>query len=438
MESTAFVIGGGFAGMLAARVLADYFGRVIVCEKDLVADEALPRRGVPQAPHIHAPLLGTMQILSELFSDLPAELAASGASTVYPGVGVRTFVRGRWVPRRDFGLQIPVQTRALLEHVIRRQLSLIPNVSTRRGCRVLGLLHRDDRITGVVLRDAGGTEETIECDLVVDASGRGSRIRRWLADLGYPELRVSQINVDVRYVSCLVRIPEGYPDARIGLRIRDGARTGACFPVENDQWMVSLSGRFSDHPPTEPSGFIQYADSIAPEIARRLKAGETGKLESYYFPSSLHWHYEAMPRFPHRLLPIGDAVMCLNPVYGQGMATAGFQAKTLAGALATARASGDGLDGLTRSVLQRNLGALEYPWRTAALGDFEFDQTTGDRPAGLEESARFAEALDELIGCDAEVHLMALRVQQLLDPSDALVRGRIRDRVLAHLASQVG
>jgi len=88
--------------------------------------------------------------------------------------------------------------------------------------------------------------------------------------------------------------------------------------------------------------------------------------------------------------------------------------------------------------LQRNVGALEYPWRTAALGDFELDQTTGDRPAGLEESARFTEALDELIRCDAEVHLMALRVQQLLDPPNALVRGGIRDRVLAHLASQVG
>ena len=73
---TALVIGGGFAGMLAARALADFFRHVIVCEKDLLADDALPRRGVPQGPHIHGPLLGTIHILSELFPGLPAELAA--------------------------------------------------------------------------------------------------------------------------------------------------------------------------------------------------------------------------------------------------------------------------------------------------------------------------------------------------------------------------
>jgi glycine/D-amino acid oxidase-like deaminating enzyme len=49
MGDTALVIGGGFASMLAARVLADFFRRVIVYEKDLFADDALPRRGVPQA-----------------------------------------------------------------------------------------------------------------------------------------------------------------------------------------------------------------------------------------------------------------------------------------------------------------------------------------------------------------------------------------------------
>jgi 2-polyprenyl-6-methoxyphenol hydroxylase-like FAD-dependent oxidoreductase len=284
MVDTALVIGGGFAGMLAARVLADFFRRVIVCEKDLIADDALPRRGVPQGLHIHAPLLGTIHILSELFPGLPAELAVSGASRVNSGIGTRTFARGRWVPQRDFGLHFPMQTRGLLEHVIRRKLSSIPNVTTRRGCRVLGLLHRKDRITGIIVCDSGGTDETIEGDLVVDASGRGSRARRWLADFGYAEPHVSQINVDVRYVSCLVRIPSGYPDAHLGLRIRDGARTGACFPVENDQWIVSLSGRFGDYPPTEAGGFIQYAKTITPEMGQRIRVGKMSKLASYHFP----------------------------------------------------------------------------------------------------------------------------------------------------------
>jgi 2-polyprenyl-6-methoxyphenol hydroxylase-like FAD-dependent oxidoreductase len=435
LGGTALVIGGGFAGMLAARVLADFFRRVVVCEKDILANDGLPRRGVPQGPHIHGPLLGTIQILSEFFPALPAALVASGASVTNNGTETRTFVRGKWLPQRDFGLFFPMQTRGLLEHVIRKQLILTTNVSTHQGCRVLGLSCRNDRIVGIAVRDRDGRDATIEGDLVVDASGRGSRSRRWLADLCYEEPHVSQINVDVRYVSCLVKIPLGYPDAHVGLRIRKGGRTGTCFRVENDQWIVSLSGRFGDYPPTEPGGFILFAEALAPEIAQRIRAGGIDQLTSYSFPSSFHWHYEALRRFPDGFLPIGDTVMCLNPVYGQGMATAGYQARILAGELSRRRNDGCDLNGLGENVLPRYAEVLEYPWMTVALGDFELDQTTGDRPAGLDERARFTRALAELAENDAEVHRISLRVQQLLDPPEALDRCGITERVLARIAA---
>jgi 2-polyprenyl-6-methoxyphenol hydroxylase-like FAD-dependent oxidoreductase len=328
-----------------------------------------------------------------------------------------------------------MQTRGLLEHVMRKQLGLAPNVSTHQRCRVLGLSRRSDRIVGVAVRDSDGRDATIEGELVVDASGRGSRCRQWLAQLGYEEPRVSQINVDVRYVSCLVKIPLGYPDAHIGLRVRKGARTGACFRVENGQWIVSLSGRFGDYPPTELGGFIQYAETLAPDIAQRVRAGTISQVASYSFPSNLHWHYEAVRPLPDGFLPIGDTVMCLNPVYGQGMATAAYQARILAGELSRRRDAGRDLKGLRENVLPRYADVLEYPWMSVAVGDFELDQTTGDQPAGLDESARFAHALAELADIDAEVHRISLRVQQLLDPPEVLHRSGIRERVLARLAA---
>jgi 2-polyprenyl-6-methoxyphenol hydroxylase-like FAD-dependent oxidoreductase len=436
MGDSALVIGGGFSGILAARVLADFFDRVIVCEKDFVPNDALPRRGVPQGPHIHGPLLGTMQMLSELFPALPAALVASGASVVNMGTETRTFVRGKWSPRRDFGLFIPMQTRGLLEHVMRGQLSLLGNVFTRQGCRVLGLSCRNGRIAGIAVRDSSGSDAIIEGDLVIDASGRGSRSRRWLVDLGYEEPRASQINVDLRYVSCLVKIPQGYPDAHIGLRIRKGARTATCFRVENDRWIVSLSGRFGDYPPTELGGVVQYAEAFTPEIAQRIRAGTVGQLACYSFPSSFHWHYEGLRRFPERFMPIGDTVMCLNPVYGQGMATAGCQARVLAGELSRRRHAGRNLDQLHENVLPRYAEVLEYPWMTVAVGDFALDRTTGDRPGDLDATARFAQALAELAETDPEVHRISLRVQQLLDAPEVLVRSGIRERVLARLAEQ--
>jgi flavin-dependent dehydrogenase len=51
----AVVVGGGIAGLLAARVLSDHFGCVTLVERDAIArDPAAPRNGVPQGRHVHA------------------------------------------------------------------------------------------------------------------------------------------------------------------------------------------------------------------------------------------------------------------------------------------------------------------------------------------------------------------------------------------------
>jgi len=49
----AVVIGGSMAGLLAARVLADRYARVTVLERDRLPSGADPRKGTPQARHIH-------------------------------------------------------------------------------------------------------------------------------------------------------------------------------------------------------------------------------------------------------------------------------------------------------------------------------------------------------------------------------------------------
>ena len=53
-------------GLLAARVLADFFERVTVIERDQLPD-ASPRRGVPQGRHLHGLLPRGRQALDGLF-----------------------------------------------------------------------------------------------------------------------------------------------------------------------------------------------------------------------------------------------------------------------------------------------------------------------------------------------------------------------------------
>jgi flavin-dependent dehydrogenase len=76
----AIVVGGSMAGLLAARALADHFARVTILDRDTFPDAPAPRKGVPQARHVHALLLRGQAILERLFPGLQRDLAAAGAS----------------------------------------------------------------------------------------------------------------------------------------------------------------------------------------------------------------------------------------------------------------------------------------------------------------------------------------------------------------------
>lgn len=77
-------------------------------------------------------------------------------------------------------------------------------------CEAAGLLGSQDatRVTGVrVVERDGGAERELTADLVVDATGRGGRAIRWLADLGYEPPREDRAAVDIKYVSRSLCLP---------------------------------------------------------------------------------------------------------------------------------------------------------------------------------------------------------------------------------------
>ena len=75
----ALVAGGSIAGLLAARVLSDFFERVTLAERDAVASGSNARQGVPQGRHIHALLARGREVLETLFPGIGEELRADGA-----------------------------------------------------------------------------------------------------------------------------------------------------------------------------------------------------------------------------------------------------------------------------------------------------------------------------------------------------------------------
>ena len=63
----ALVIGGSIAGLMAARVLSDFFARVTILERDLVDRGTAIHKSVPQANYLHWLLQGGQRVLAALY-----------------------------------------------------------------------------------------------------------------------------------------------------------------------------------------------------------------------------------------------------------------------------------------------------------------------------------------------------------------------------------
>ena len=205
----AVVLGASMGGLTAARVLADAYGRVTVVDRDLLPAPGVQRRGVPQGRHAHGLLARGREALEELFPGLTDELVARGA--LYGDIQLH----GRWynegvrLRQAPSGLNSLSVSRPLLEGHVRRRLAAFPNVSIVDGCDVAGLVATPDRrrVTGVRMlrRGAGGPGQVLEADLVVDATGRGSRSPAWLAALGYEPPEQEAVRPRIAYASAVYR-----------------------------------------------------------------------------------------------------------------------------------------------------------------------------------------------------------------------------------------
>jgi 2-polyprenyl-6-methoxyphenol hydroxylase-like FAD-dependent oxidoreductase len=245
----AVVLGASMGGLAAARVLADAYRRVTVVDRDLLPAPGVQRRGVPQGRHAHGLLARGREVLEELFPGLTDELVARGA--LYGDIQLH----GRWynegvrLRQGPSGLNSLSVSRPLLEGQIRRQLAAFPNVSIVDGCDVAGLVATPDRrrVTGIrTLRRGTGPEQVLEADLVVDATGRGSRSPAWLAALGYEPPEEEAVRPRAAYASAVYR---RRPAEHLGgdrvviLAATQATRRGAAMlAMEDDRWIVTLFG----------------------------------------------------------------------------------------------------------------------------------------------------------------------------------------------------
>jgi 2-polyprenyl-6-methoxyphenol hydroxylase-like FAD-dependent oxidoreductase len=186
----AVVLGASMAGLLAARVLADAYAQVTVIDRDELPQTCTQRRGVPHGRHLHALLARGQQALEELFPGLTAELVACGAATGDPLANGRWYLNGHRLRQTPTGMVALCASRPFLEGHVRARVRALSNLRFLDRCDVVGLTSTPDGrgVTGAraLHRVNSSAEQVLGADLVVDATGRGSRTPLWLDALGYP------------------------------------------------------------------------------------------------------------------------------------------------------------------------------------------------------------------------------------------------------------
>jgi len=347
------VVGGGVAGLGSALVLARHGHEVTVVERDDTpmpssADEAFDwdRRGAPQVRHSHAFLAKLVGLLRRDYPDVYAELLAQGATEMRFGEDLPPTIVDFQRLAEDDELVMLACRRTTFEWVVRGAALAEGHVTFRTGVGVDGLLAGPGadgsavpHIVGVRLAD--GT--TIDADLTVVAAGRRSALSEWLAAVGSQPVAEEVDDTGIVYFSRFYRLDEGqvYPPRTGPIGGDLGYLKYGVFVGDNNTFSVTLATPTNDDQLRKMLADPAVFDACARQLvatAPWLDGRASPITEQVHVMAGLlnRWRDHVVDGVPVAtgVLPVGDAVLCTNPLYGRGCSTAFWSAHLMADAVA--------------------------------------------------------------------------------------------------------
>lgn len=417
----AVVLGAGMAGLTFAAALTHGFERVTVLERDTLPTEVGSRTGTPQDRHLHLLLPSGPAPLEALLPGLHDDLEAAGALAADVD-RIRMVLAGHRLARAPTGRRGFIGSRPLVEAQVRRRVRAIDAVTVQQGRAVRGLAFAEGRVVGVRVADPDTAEgeSTLACDLVVDATGRGSRTDRWLAEAGYGPVPVDELRVDVRYATRAFELRDDVLDGDLHALIGptpDDPRGGAMTRIGRDRWLVTLFAMAGAAPPEDLAAFERFAGDLAADDIRIAleEATEVGDAASFRFPANVRRRYEDVRALPDGLLVAGDALCSFNPIYGQGMSVAALEAAELARWLRA------GAPPSPAAWFDAIAPTVDAAWQMATGADLAVKRVEGRRAPSVRCSGAYLARLQAAASHDPVLSRRMTRAASLLDPPQALL-----------------
>jgi 2-polyprenyl-6-methoxyphenol hydroxylase-like FAD-dependent oxidoreductase len=450
MRLPAVVLGGGIAGLAAARLLVRHFPRVVVLERDRRPELPRPadafdlweRPGVPQFRHSHAFLARIRQVLLARLPEVIDRLRAAGVreirllETAPPALA--------FAPRGDDeDLVLLACRRATFEWALHDTVRARPEIELREGVKVAGLegTRRENSrpvVTGVRLADG----ELLPAALVVDATGRRSRAPEWLSELGAPPPVERSSDTGILYYTRFYRLRRSRPIAgTTGLVAGDlGWIKLAVFPGDDGTFSITVGAPVAEPrlrslaQPRRFERFLAVFPSVAPwrrrGVSTPIAGPDTPVLVMGHLRNRRRRFVDAKGPLVAGFMAIGDAAYHSNPIYGRGATFAVVQAALLDEAL---ERHPDDLRAAACHLDRRTEAELRPFWEAAVASDrralgYRRRPAPGDLRGWLLACAEeaFGWFLDRGMvpasRVDPAVFRALMRVFNLLDPPDALLR----------------
>ena len=435
MGNHAIVIGASLAGLCAARVLSDTYDRVTVYERDELPDGPANRTAVPQGRHVHLLMARGAAEFEDLFPGLLDDMVAAGVPMLENRpdcihFGAAGHVLGtKTTLKREFTAYVP--SRPHLEWQIRKRALAIPNVElVKTSVAEPQYDPARERVTGVLL-EAGDEASAVPADLVVDATGRGTRLPVWLEQWGFGRPTEDTVDVGIDYSTHQVHIPEGVVKEKVVV-----AGASHDHPVglgmllyEDGNWSVTTFGTGKVPPPQNLAEIYELADTLLPpHISAALRSGEPiGEMAFHKYPTSRWRRYDKMDRFPAGIIPFGDAVVSFNPTYGQGMTMTSIQARNLRAVLES------GEQDLAARLFRATKKTTWPVWTMNAVGDLALHNATAEHVPWW--YLRVGKLFDQFLGAaetEADLAEWFLRRFSLLDSLYMVPDARTLGRTIRH------
>src|SRR4051812_30266038 len=365
------VLGASLAGLWAAAAAAGAGHHVVLLERDPAPVGPSVRAGVPQGAQPHVFLHRGLRAGEELLPGLRRDLDAAGGIRVDTGRLPWLGEHG-WLPEEP-SYEVVSLTRPLFEQVVRDRVLALPSVEVQWGVRAVGLALGAG---GCRVRVTEGPD--ITGAVVVDATGRSSRLRSWLSEIGVST--PDPVTVDAR-LGYATQLLEGGPDPRefpgVVLQATPESPVGGiALPVEDGRWLVTALGFDPPRPPRDAAGFAGFLAALpAPALSAMPRSGRpVGDVGVPRQTGNRRHRYARVPDWPDGLIAVGDALCCFDPIYGQGITVSACQALRLGTALASGAVVGS-----TRR-LQRDLDRIvEFPWAVAIGQDLQMPSSAGQQ-----------------------------------------------------------